>query len=139
MTRPTICSRTLHPAPLRWRTALPRDDSNDCDQARSPAWTATTSKDATDCIHVARGMRPARATARRERQIVQIAALVIARHAERAERLNSEHAADFLGDTAGPRPSGQPVSVLLKHIPGLRRGPRRRRGIVLRNRRETNS
>ena len=49
--------------------------------------------------HVARAQRYARATARRERQIVQIAALVIAGQLERAEGLSREHAVEFPSDT----------------------------------------
>ena len=49
--------------------------------------------------HVARAQRDARAAARRERQIVEIAALVIAGQRERAEGLSREHAVEFPGDT----------------------------------------
>lgn len=47
---------------------------------------------------VARAQLHARASARRERQIVQIAALVIAGQCERAEGLSREHALEFPGD-----------------------------------------
>jgi hypothetical protein len=49
--------------------------------------------------HLDRAQRYARATARRERQIVQIAALVIAGQLERAEGLSREHAVEFPSDT----------------------------------------
>jgi hypothetical protein len=49
--------------------------------------------------HISRAQQHARATARRERQIVQIAALVIAGDADRAAGLTLEHTAEFPGDT----------------------------------------
>jgi hypothetical protein len=48
--------------------------------------------------HIARAKHDARATARRERQIVEIAALVIANDAERAAGLTLEHTAEFPDD-----------------------------------------
>lgn len=48
--------------------------------------------------HIARAQQHARATARRDRQIVEIAALVIAGDAERAAGLCLEHTAEFPGD-----------------------------------------
>ena len=49
--------------------------------------------------HVARAQGYARATARRERQIVQIATLVVAGQLARAEGLSREHAAEFPDDS----------------------------------------
>jgi hypothetical protein len=48
--------------------------------------------------HISRAQQRSRATARRERQIVQIAALIIAGHAERAAGLTLEHTAEFPDD-----------------------------------------
>jgi hypothetical protein len=48
--------------------------------------------------YISRAEQYARATARRERQIVQIAALVVAEHRERAAGLALEHAAEFPDD-----------------------------------------
>jgi hypothetical protein len=48
--------------------------------------------------HIARAQRQARASARRERQIVEIAALVIAGNGERAAGLTLEHTAEFPDD-----------------------------------------
>jgi len=48
--------------------------------------------------HLSVAQRHARATARRERQIVEIAALVIAGDAERAAGLALEHTAEFPDD-----------------------------------------
>jgi hypothetical protein len=48
--------------------------------------------------HLARARQDARATARRERQIVEIAGLIIAGDAERAAGLTLEHAAEFPDD-----------------------------------------
>jgi hypothetical protein len=48
--------------------------------------------------HISRAQQFARATARRERQIVEIAALVIANHSERAAGLTLEHTAEFPDD-----------------------------------------
>jgi hypothetical protein len=62
--------------------------------------------------HVAHAQRDARATARRERQIVQIASLVIAGQTERAEGLSRQHAVDFPGDTELlAHVSGQPSQL----------------------------
>jgi hypothetical protein len=47
---------------------------------------------------LSRAQRDARTTARRERQIVQIAALVVAGRRERAAGLTLEHTAQFPGD-----------------------------------------
>jgi hypothetical protein len=49
--------------------------------------------------HISRAQQHARATARRERQIVEIAALVIAGNGDRAAGLTLEHTAEFPGDT----------------------------------------
>ena len=48
--------------------------------------------------HTSRAQQYARATARRERQIVEIAALVIAKDGERAAGLPLEHTAEFPDD-----------------------------------------
>jgi hypothetical protein len=48
--------------------------------------------------HISRAQQYARVTARRERQIVEIAALIIANDAERAAGLTFEHAAEFPDD-----------------------------------------
>ena len=48
--------------------------------------------------HIAHAQLHARATARRERQIVEIAALAIAGDTERAAGLTLEHTAEFPGD-----------------------------------------
>jgi hypothetical protein len=48
--------------------------------------------------HIARAQRHARASARRERQIVEIAALLIAGKGERAAGLTLEHTAEFPDD-----------------------------------------
>jgi hypothetical protein len=48
--------------------------------------------------HIARAQRRARSSARRERQIVEIAALVIAGDGERAAGLALEHTAAFPDD-----------------------------------------
>jgi hypothetical protein len=48
--------------------------------------------------HITLAQRHARATARRERQIVEIAALVVAGDAERAAGLSLEHTAEFPAD-----------------------------------------
>ena len=48
--------------------------------------------------HLSRAQQRARATARRERQIVEIAALAIAGDAERAAGLTLEHTAEFPDD-----------------------------------------
>ena len=48
--------------------------------------------------HISRAQQYARATARRERQIVQIAALVIAQDRARAAGLTFEHTAEFPDD-----------------------------------------
>jgi len=49
--------------------------------------------------HISRAQQYARATARRERQIVEIAALVIAGDTERAAGLALEHTAQFPDDS----------------------------------------
>jgi hypothetical protein len=49
-------------------------------------------------LHISRAQGHARATARRERQIVEIAALVVANDEERAAGLALEHTAEFHGD-----------------------------------------
>ena len=48
--------------------------------------------------HISRAQRHARATARRERQVVEIAALVVADDGERAAGLTLEHTAEFPDD-----------------------------------------
>jgi hypothetical protein len=48
--------------------------------------------------HIANAQRHARVTARRERQIVEVAALVIANDGERAAGLSLEHTAEFPED-----------------------------------------
>ena len=48
--------------------------------------------------HIADAQRHARTTARRDRQIVEIAALVVAGNRERAAGLALEHAAEFSDD-----------------------------------------
>jgi hypothetical protein len=48
--------------------------------------------------HISRAQQYARATARRERQIVEIAALVIAKDEARAAGLTFEHTAEFPDD-----------------------------------------
>jgi hypothetical protein len=48
--------------------------------------------------HLCRAQRHARATARRERQVVEIAALVIANDGGRAAGLTLEHIAEFPDD-----------------------------------------
>jgi hypothetical protein len=48
--------------------------------------------------HIAGAQRLARSTARRERQVVEIAALIVAGDTERAAGLALEHAAQFPGD-----------------------------------------
>jgi hypothetical protein len=53
---------------------------------------------ATASAHLARAQHDARATARRERQIVQIAALVVSGECDRAAGLTLEHSAEFPDD-----------------------------------------
>jgi hypothetical protein len=48
--------------------------------------------------HIARAQQHVRATARRERQVVEIAALVISGNGERAAGLALEHTAEFPDD-----------------------------------------
>jgi hypothetical protein len=48
--------------------------------------------------HISDAQQQTRATARRERQVVEIAALVVAGHRARAEGLALEHVAEFPGD-----------------------------------------
>ena len=48
--------------------------------------------------HISRAQRHARANARRERQVVEIAALVVGGHGERAAGLALEHTAEFPDD-----------------------------------------
>ena len=48
--------------------------------------------------HISGAQRHARSTARRERQVVEIAALVVAGNAERAAGLTLEHTAEFPDD-----------------------------------------
>ena len=48
--------------------------------------------------HISRAQLHARATARRERQVVEIAALVVAGDSARAAGLALEHTAEFPGD-----------------------------------------
>ena len=48
--------------------------------------------------HIARAQRQSRMTARRERQVVEIAALVVAGDRERAAGLALEHLAEFPDD-----------------------------------------
>jgi hypothetical protein len=48
--------------------------------------------------HISHAQLHARATARRERQVVEIAALVVARDRERAAGLSLEHTAEFPDD-----------------------------------------
>jgi len=50
--------------------------------------------------HVAAAQRHVRRTNRRDRQIVEIAALVVAGHRERAAGLAWEHTTEFRDDTA---------------------------------------
>lgn len=49
-------------------------------------------------MHLSCAQREVRTTARRDRQIVQIAALVVAGHRERAAGLALEHTAEFPDD-----------------------------------------
>ena len=53
---------------------------------------------ATACVHLARAQDDACATARRERQIVQIAKLVVSGQSDRAAGLTLEHSAEFPDD-----------------------------------------
>jgi hypothetical protein len=69
------------------------------EQALLAVIAAAGGDDATAEEHLHCAQRYARATARRERQIVQIAALVIAGQLERAEGLSREHAVEFPGDS----------------------------------------
>ena len=48
--------------------------------------------------HISRAQQHSRATARRERQVVEIAALVVAGHRARATGLALEHMAEFPDD-----------------------------------------
>ena len=48
--------------------------------------------------HIARAQHRTRMTARRERQVVEIAALVVAGHRARAAGLALEHTVEFPGD-----------------------------------------
>jgi hypothetical protein len=48
--------------------------------------------------HISRAQQHTRATARRERQVVEIAALVVAGHRARAAGLALEHIVEFPGD-----------------------------------------
>ena len=48
--------------------------------------------------HISRAQQQTRATARRERQVVEIAALVVAGHRARAAGLALEHTVEFPGD-----------------------------------------
>ena len=53
---------------------------------------------ATAQVHISRAQREARTTARRDRQVVQIAALVVAGDRRRAAGLTLEHTAEFPDD-----------------------------------------
>ena len=55
---------------------------------------------ATAEAHVATAQREARASARRDRQIVEIAALAVAGHLDRAAGLALEHAVEFPDDAS---------------------------------------
>ena len=48
--------------------------------------------------HISRAQRCAHANARRERQVVEIAALVVGGNSERAAGLSLEHTSEFPGD-----------------------------------------
>jgi hypothetical protein len=48
--------------------------------------------------HISRAQQHVRATARRERQVVEIAGLVVSGHRERAAGLALEHSAEFPDD-----------------------------------------
>jgi hypothetical protein len=66
--------------------------------------------------HISRAQQQARATARRDRQVVEIAALAVAGQHERAAGLSMVHTAEFPDDAdllarvtePGQRPSRQP-------------------------------
>jgi hypothetical protein len=71
---------------------------NAIEQALLAVMAADSGDEAEAHRHISRAQGHARATARRERQIVEIAALVIASNAERAAGLALEHVAEFPED-----------------------------------------
>jgi hypothetical protein len=66
------------------------------------ALLAVLAADGGDCAtahgHIARAQQRSRITARRERQVVEIASLIVAGHRERAAGLALEHVAEFPDD-----------------------------------------
>ena len=120
MTRPTIRSRNpahsdVAPVSLS-RLAAPMTA---IEQALL-ALMAAAGGDADDCPRTHRPRpAPRPRSARRERQIVQIAALVIAGRRERAEGLSREHSVEFPGDTellahVSGQPSQRPLRAQTK-------------------------
>jgi hypothetical protein len=74
------------------------NDMNAIEHALLAALAASDGDMAAAHGHISRAQRHARTTARRERQIVEIAALVIAEDGERAAGLALEHTAEFPDD-----------------------------------------
>jgi hypothetical protein len=71
---------------------------NSIEHALIAVMAADSGDTTTALAHLSTAQRHARTTARRERQIVQIAALMIDGKRERAAGLALEHAAEFPGD-----------------------------------------
>jgi hypothetical protein len=72
---------------------------NAIEHALLAVMAADTGETTTAVEQLSRAQRHARTSARRERQIVQIAALVVGGADERAAGLSLEHAAQFPDDT----------------------------------------
>jgi hypothetical protein len=73
---------------------------NAIEHARSAVMAAQSGDITTARDQIARAQCHARTAARRERQLVQIAALAVAGQRDRAAGLTLEHAAEFPSDTA---------------------------------------
>ena len=71
---------------------------NPIEHALIAVMAANSGDTRTALAHISSAQRGARVTARRERQIVQIAALMVDGRRERAAGLALEHAAEFQGD-----------------------------------------
>jgi len=72
--------------------------TNAIEQALLAIMAASGGDRATADAHLSRAQEYTRASARRDRQIVEVAALVVAGHGARAAGLALEHAAEFPDD-----------------------------------------
>ena len=72
--------------------------TNAIEQALLAIMAASGGDRATADAHLCRAQEDARGSARRDRQIVEVAALVVAGHGARAAGLALEHAAEFPDD-----------------------------------------